>query len=120
MCDTPLDAAFSCGDAGPIPPPDTGSAGCDTCIENCASMEWCVCAADSSIDDAGQPGGCLGFVGCVQLCLYPPADSGVDGGTVTGCSMQCGAAFSMQQDNEGAALLSAIVSNCAAKTECGQ
>jgi hypothetical protein len=94
--------------------------GCDVCIEGCCQPDWCACAGDSGVDDAGQPVGCLGFVACVQICLYPPADSGVDGGTVTTCAQQCGANYSMGQVQEGSALLTCIVGNCAATTQCGQ
>jgi hypothetical protein len=85
-------------------------------------MEWCTCADDSSFDDAGQPTGCLRFVACVQSCLYPPADSGVDAGTVSACSSQCmqATSTSINQAMEGGNLLACIYGSCAATTQCGQ
>jgi hypothetical protein len=79
-------------------------------------MEWCACAADSGVDDAGIPTGCLGFVTCLQACLHP-ADGGM-GGSVTACAQHCGQGYSVQQDNEGAALVSCIVRSCPSVTQC--
>jgi hypothetical protein len=90
------------------------------CIEGFCGMDWCACAADSPIDDAGYPQGCLGFVACVEMCLYPPADSGVGAGSVTQCSQECGPAYTQAQDQEGAGLLACVVSSCASPSTCGQ
>jgi hypothetical protein len=122
-CDVPLDGAFSCGagEASAIQPPNTQSKGCDQCIEGCCSFAWCACAGDSSSDDAGQSGGCLGFVTCVENCAYPAADSGADGGpTFDECAQQCGPAYLQGQTQEGMALLSCILGSCASTTQCGQ
>jgi hypothetical protein len=73
---------------------------------------------DSSIDDAGMFHGCLGFVACIQNCLYP-----VDGGAgppVSQCATECAPGYTQQQAQEGASLLSCIASSCASPTTCGQ
>ena len=123
-CDVPLDGAFSCGagEASVIQPPNTQSPGCDQCIEGCCSFAWCACAGDSGSDDAGQPGGCLGFVTCVENCAYPAGDSGADGGggTFTECAQQCGPNYSAGQTQEGMALLSCLLGSCASTTQCGE
>jgi hypothetical protein len=121
-CDVPLDGAFSCGagDASAaIQPPNTQSPGCDQCIEGCCAFTWCACAGNSGMDDAGQPTGCLGFVECVESCLYPESDSGSDAGTLNTCSQQCDANYLMGQVDEGTALLSCLVGSCASTTQCG-
>jgi hypothetical protein len=88
------------------------------CIEGFCANEWCTCAGDSSIDDTGPHGGCIGFVACVQMCLYPP--SGVDAGTVQQCAALCAPGYTQQQVQEGASLLSCVAANCATPTTCGQ
>jgi len=122
-CAVPFDALFLCGssaDSVTAGPPNTGVPCCDQCIEGCCAPDWCTCAGDSGFDDAGQPTGCLAFVACVQSCLDPPADSGVDGGTPTVCVTQCSPSYSMNQVQEGSALLTCIIGSCASPSLCGQ
>jgi len=111
-----VDAAFAC--TGNVPPPMTGDANCDTCIEGFCGNEWCACAGDSSIDDAGTYQGCIGFVVCVQTCVYP-ADGGA-GGSVQRCAMECEGGYTAQQTQEGASLLSCLVASCASLATCGE
>jgi hypothetical protein len=119
-CYQPFDAPFYCGPDAAATSPNTSSPCCDECIEDCCAPAWCTCSGDSGFDDAGQPTGCFAFVACVQICLVPPADSGVDGGTPMTCAQQCGASYSTGQVQEGSQLLSCISINCAPPSLCGQ
>lgn len=84
-------------------------------------MEYCACAGDSGLDaDSGQPTGCLAYVGCIQACLFPPADSGQDGGTLMECGTLCMGAANTQQQGEGTALLGCLGQSCATSATCAQ
>ncbi len=130
VCPLPLDSGCPtsqpiCGvlDSGDFPPnPNTGSPVCDGCIEcNCGSP-WCICSADSAFDNSGNVTGCLGFVGCFITCLNGNADAGIApvmDASVPVCAQLCSASHSMQQVQEGEALLSCMVQSCATPTTCG-
>jgi hypothetical protein len=117
MCDVPNDAAFTCGGEGGAVPGPTGNAACDQCIEGCAGPEYCACLADSAFDDAGMPTGCIAYVGCIQNCLAPAADSGAEAGTPQTCSQECMGLGNTTQQGEGQALLSKVLSACANGTD---
>jgi hypothetical protein len=98
----------------------TGSVACDQCIGTFCNNEWCACAADSSVDDAGNPDGCIGYVACVQLCLFP-ADAGLDaGGSVAQCAAACAPSYTQQQVTDGDQLLGCIAGSCGTPSTCGQ
>jgi hypothetical protein len=127
-CPVPADACPSGGpicspdDAGNTPPnPNTGSTGCDDCIECSCASSWCSCVADSSVDASGNATGCLGYTNCIVTCLNGNPDAGVppaDGG-VQQCVQLCGPSYTQQQVQEGDALLSCLASSCTSPTACG-
>jgi hypothetical protein len=102
---------FTCQNGAPSP---AGySAACDACISSMGCNEYCTCAADSTPpDDAGVPGGCVGYVDCVITC-FDQTDAGI-----MGCAQLCGGAgdggaFTANQVSEGNQLI-AVLSGCQA------
>lgn len=104
--------AMTTGCATGVPAPSTGSAACDQCIESGCEMEWCSCAADSHVDDAGAVSGCLGFSACLYACAHGNPDAGVAGGDFGACTKECGASYSGMQVMEGVALVSCVAMLC--------
>ncbi len=126
--DATIDATSACANGAP-PLGMTGSAGCDQCVASFCDDSWCACAGDSSVgdagsllDDAGAFEGCLGFVSCVSNCLYNgDPDAGLPSNpSVQQCAGLCGPDYTAQQQQEGAALLSCVVSSCNTPSTCGQ
>jgi hypothetical protein len=88
--------------------------GCDECITTNCEDSWCVCAGDySSVDDAGNLTGCVGYVDCIIACLN--GDAGIQQ-----CAMACAPGHSQQVVGEGDALLGCLAGNCASPATCGQ
>jgi len=130
ICPLPLDAGCPTTqaicpvlDSGDFPlNPNTGSPGCDGCIECSCGSPWCTCSADSAVDNSGNVTGCLAFVECFITCLTGNADAGIApamDASVQGCGQTCSLSHSMQQVQEGEALLSCMVQSCATPTTCG-
>ena len=78
---------------------------------------WCTCAADTTVDDAGQAtGGCSAFVQCVDVCANGNVDAGL------GCIQTCeaadgGMAYTQTDTTDGIALLQCIQSMCTTPTQ---
>jgi hypothetical protein len=106
--------SFTCSNGGPGP--DNGDA-CNTCIQTNGCSDWCTCSAESTEDDAGQLGGCLGFVDCVLVCVTgtdaaPPDDAGIPG-CITLCSGGGdGGTYTAQQVTDGTNLIQTLASQC--------
>jgi hypothetical protein len=92
------------------------------CVEQSCEMQWCTCAADTTVDDAGTPtGGCAAFVQCVSVC------AGMDGGSPTLCLASCeasdggasGGPYTQTDIADGTALLLCIQSMCATASDAG-
>jgi len=103
-------------DAGGSPlNPNTGSYGCDGCIECSCGSSWCACGADSTFDyfHGTVTGGCLAWVNCVIGCVG--GDAGVEP-----CAQQCaaGGGYTQQQLQEGSDLLSCMASSCNTPSTC--
>jgi hypothetical protein len=92
---------------------------CNQCITGSCEDGWCPCADDSSVDDAGNINGCLGYVECIIVCVDGDPDAGIGPGTLPQCAMACGPAYTKQQQAEGQAFLSCLASSCDTPTTCG-
>jgi hypothetical protein len=109
-------------EGGVCPAPATGSTACNTCIDQNCNMQWCTCAADTTVDDAGTAtGGCAAFVQCVSVCAGMPGNTGP--GCVGSCSASDGGAsggpYTQTDISDGTALLACIASNCTAAPDGG-
>lgn len=107
------------GQGNTPPNPNTGSTGCDDCIECSCGMSWCACAGDSSLDGSGNPTGCLGYVDCFIACIGGDPDAGVPPGTAQQCGQQCAPAYPMKQVQEGDAFIQCVAGSCSTSTTCG-
>jgi hypothetical protein len=121
---TTMDSSMegSTGEGGVCPAPSTGSMTCDTCVDMNCNMQWCTCAADTTVDDAGMAtGGCAAFVQCVSVC------AGMDGGSGPACLVSCQAAdggaqggpYTATDISDGTALLTCIASMCTTTSDAG-
>lgn len=99
------------GDAGVTCEIPDGADGCDTCaLTKCCVAEGA--CQNETRDDAGSTQ-CEDIFSCVQDCLAPPADSGVDGGTLADCASACSAGHTPQGQTDFAALSTCLASSCA-------
>jgi hypothetical protein len=102
------------GDAGIVCDVPDGSDSCDTCaLTSCCGAEN-ACQSEAA-NDSGTTD-CEDIFSCVQDCLAPPADSGVDAGTLSDCASSCSASHTTQGTTDFGALSTCLASNCA--TQC--
>jgi hypothetical protein len=102
------------GDGGPVCDIPAGADTCDTCALTSCCSEETTCQAEPATD-AGSTD-CADIFSCVQDCLTPPADAGVDGGTIDDCTTSCSASHTAQGMTDFTALSGCLVTNCA--TQC--
>jgi hypothetical protein len=103
------------GDAGIVCDVPSGSDACDTCaLTSCCSAEN-TCQTTEPANDAGTTD-CEDIFSCVQDCLAPPGDSGVDAGTLDDCTTSCSAGHTTQGMTDFTALSTCLATNCA--TQC--
>ncbi len=93
-----------------------GSDACDTCaLTSCCDAEN-TCQTVEPANDAGSTD-CIDIFTCVQSCLAPPVDSGVDAGTIDDCTTLCSASYSTQAMTDFAALSTCLVTNCTSQCQ---
>jgi hypothetical protein len=102
------------GDGGLVCDVPAGTDACDTCALTSCCGEETTCQSEPA-NDAGSTD-CADIFSCVQDCLTPPADSGVDGGTIDDCTTTCSAGHTTQGMTDFTALSSCLVTNCS--TQC--
>jgi hypothetical protein len=103
------------GDGGLVCDIPAGSDACDTCaLTSCCDAEN-TCQTVEAANDAGSTD-CIDIFSCVQDCLAPPVDSGVDAGSIDDCTTTCSAGHTTQGMTDFAALSTCLVTNCA--TQC--
>ena len=103
VADASADAALVCD----IP---DGSDACDSCVlTNCCAEE--TTCQDEPANDAGSTD-CVDIFSCVQDCIAPPADSGVDAGSLTDCSTACVAGHTTTGMTDFATLSACLVNSC--------
>jgi hypothetical protein len=92
-----------------------GSDACDMCaLTSCCSEE------DTCQSEPGTDGGstdCEDIFSCVQDCLAPPADSGVDAGTLSDCTTTCGAGHTATGVADFTMLSSCLAANCTSQCQ---
>ena len=94
----------------------SGADACDTCaLTSCCNAEN-TCQTVEPTTDAGITD-CEDIFSCVQDCLAPPADSGVDGGTFADCTSTCSASHTTQGVADFTALSTCLTTSCASQCE---
>ncbi len=102
---------------------DTGNPTCNTCITTNCEMQWCTCAGDTTVDDAGTPG-CVAFTQCVIDCVNGNPDAGIEAGTQGDCLTECsggdaGGAYTGTEVANGTAFLVCLQTSCATPDDAG-
>ncbi len=103
------------GDAGVVCDTTGITDMCDLCAAQSCCSEENQCQNVEATGDSGTTE-CEDVFSCVQDCLAPPADSGIDGGTLTDCSSTCSAGHSATATTDFTALSTCLASMCA--TQC--
>jgi hypothetical protein len=102
------------GEAGPTCDVPDGGTPCEACLAmNCCSQE--MACQNETPNDAGSTD-CLDILGCFNDCVSPPADSGVDAGSPTGCAAACQMGHTTQGQTDFGALLQCGAASCL--TQC--
>ena len=100
-------------DAGVVCDVPDGSDACDTCAETscCAAEVACQTeATDAATTD------CEDVFSCVQDCVAPPGDSGVDAGSLADCTTSCSAGHTTTGIADFGTLSTCLATSCS--TSC--
>jgi hypothetical protein len=103
------------GDGGLVCDIPSGADACDTCaLTSCCAAEN-TCQSETA-NDAGTTD-CEDIFSCVQDCLAPPPDAGVDGGTLSDCTTTCSAGHTTQGMTDFTGLSTCLASSCASQCQ---
>jgi hypothetical protein len=83
--------------------------------------EWCACAADTMVDDAGNPG-CVNYTQCIIDCFNVGVpDAGIDAGSATGCVAWCAGMpqWTMAEQMTGNTFLACLQTSCQTSIDGG-
>ena len=88
---------------------------CDLCaLQSCCDAEN-QCQNVEATGDAGTTE-CQDIFSCVQDCIVPPADSGVDAGDLSDCTTLCATGHGAQSMTDFTALSTCLATSCT--TQC--
>jgi hypothetical protein len=86
---------------------------CDLCALGMCCTQENTCQTEAT---DGSTTECQDIFSCVQDCIAPPADSGVDAGTLDDCTTTCSASHSAGAVSDFSALSTCLATSCA--TQC--
>jgi len=91
----------------------SGSAACDTCVDNacCNQLTACDTPDDAGTDSSGQSA-CERLIGCLLDCMVGNPDAGVDAGSPAECQTLCNPSYTMSEQQAAQAVMSCEMTSC--------
>jgi len=97
----------------PFVPVSSPGAGCDACLQASCDAQWCACAQDKTVNEAGTPG-CLSVLACLEGCA-----SGGDGAVGTCSDSGCSSGHDATESQDAQALFACMAQSCATACPTG-